>query len=172
MGKTPYIFAGEVDSPLGTLTVASTKEGICDLSFGTFQDTAPSIQSWAKKHLLKSELKYDPASIEGVVEQLNEYFEGKRKSFELPLYLCGSPFQLKVWEALQQIPFGETKTYKDVAQMIGKPKAVRAVGAANNKNPIPIIIPCHRVIGSNGTLVGYAGGLEKKHRLLQLEGLN
>lgn len=171
MGKIPYIFAGEMDSPIGPLTIACLKEGICNLSFGSYQDTASSIQAWAKKHLLKSELKYEPSALTDAINQLEEYFEGNRHTFELSLYLCGTPFQLKVWDALQEIPYGETKTYKEVAQMIGKPKAVRAVGTANNRNPIPIIIPCHRVIGSNGTLVGYGGGIDKKEHLLEVEGI-
>lgn len=104
-----------------------------------------------------------------VEKQLNEYFRGERKSFTLPLNLYGTPFQLKVWEALQTIPYGETRTYKEIAVQIGNPKGYRAVGMANNKNLIPIIIPCHRVIGENGKLVGYAGGVEKKEYLLKME---
>lgn len=105
-------------------------------------------------------------------EQLGEYFNGKRKLFELPLAPKGTEFQQKVWKALQQIPYGETYSYKDIAKNIGNIKACRAVGMANNKNPIPIFIPCHRVIGSNGKLVGYAGGLNVKEKLLEIEKQN
>ena len=101
--------------------------------------------------------------------QLDEYFQGKRTTFSLPFKLTGTPFQLAVWKELQNIPYGKTTSYKEIAQKINKPKAYRAVGMANNKNPLPVIIPCHRVIGSNGKLIGYAGGLKLKNYLLELE---
>lgn len=101
--------------------------------------------------------------------QLDEYFQGKRTTFSLPFKLTGTPFQLAIWKELQNIPYGKTTSYKEIAQKINKPKAYRAVGMANNKNPLPIIIPCHRVIGSNGKLIGYAGGLKLKNYLLELE---
>jgi methylated-DNA-[protein]-cysteine S-methyltransferase len=103
--------------------------------------------------------------------QLNEYFEGKRQNFDLPLDFIGTDFQKQVWKALLNIPFGETRTYLEIAAQIGNAKAVRAVGAANGKNPISIIAPCHRVIGANGKLVGFAGGLENKKILLEIESL-
>lgn len=101
--------------------------------------------------------------------QLSEYFARKRRVFNLPLLLEGTEFQIKVWKALQKIEYGNTATYKDIAEIIGSPRASRAVGNANNKNKIAIIIPCHRVIGSNGSLTGYAGGLQVKNFLLNLE---
>lgn len=101
--------------------------------------------------------------------QLNEYLEGKRNSFDLPLNPIGTEFQKKVWAALCDIPYGETRSYKQIAEYIGNPKACRAVGMANNKNPIMIFIPCHRVVGSDGSLTGYAGGLDMKEKLLSLE---
>ncbi len=104
-----------------------------------------------------------------VSKELDEYFEGKRKSFDIELAPIGTDFQKKVWDALLKIPYGATCTYKDIATAIGNPNASRAVGGANNKNPIPIIIPCHRVIGANKALVGYAYGLEMKRYLLDLE---
>ncbi len=107
--------------------------------------------------------------IKETAKQLHEYFSGKRKKFDLPLAPQGTPFQQKVWDALQQIPYGETRSYKEIAIEIGQDNAYRAVGMANNKNPIAIIIPCHRVIGSNGKLVGYASGLNIKEQLLLLE---
>jgi methylated-DNA-[protein]-cysteine S-methyltransferase len=105
-----------------------------------------------------------------VLHQLLEYFEGKRRTFTLDLALRGTPFQVAVWEELCRIPYGDTITYAELARRIGKPRAVRAVGAANGANPIPVIVPCHRVIGSNGTLTGYGGGIERKQFLLALEG--
>lgn len=101
--------------------------------------------------------------------QITEYLSGKRKVFDLPLAADGTDFQKVIWEALRKIPYGETRSYKQVAEMIGKPKASRAVGMANNKNPILIVTPCHRVIGANGKLVGYAAGLAVKEKLLKLE---
>ncbi|WP_180034573.1 MULTISPECIES: methylated-DNA--[protein]-cysteine S-methyltransferase [unclassified Acinetobacter] len=104
-------------------------------------------------------------------QQLNEYFAGKRQQFDLPLDFEGTAFQQQVWQALLTIPFGETRSYKQIAEQIGNVKAVRAVGAANGKNPISIIAPCHRVVGANGKLVGFAGGLENKEILLKIEKL-
>ena len=104
--------------------------------------------------------------------QLDDYFNGKRKDFDLPLAPSGTEFQLKVWTALQNIPYGETKCYSEIAEIIGNSKASRAVGLANNRNPISIIIPCHRVIGKSGKLVGYGGGLETKEYLLNMEKSN
>ena len=104
--------------------------------------------------------------------QLREYFAGERKAFALPLAPAGTEFQKKVWAALRDIPWGETRSYGDIARAIGKPAASRAVGMANGRNPLPIFIPCHRVIGTNGSITGYSGGLEKKRFLLRLEGIS
>jgi O-6-methylguanine DNA methyltransferase len=104
------------------------------------------------------------------VRQLRAYFAGQLRRFDLPLDMRGTDFQLRVWRELERIPFGETRSYLEIAEAIGAPRAVRAVGAANGANPIPIVVPCHRVIGASGKLVGYGGGLPLKKRLLQLEG--
>ena len=104
--------------------------------------------------------------------QLDAYFRGERKGFDLPLLPKGTAFQQKVWKALTEIPYGETRTYGEIATAVGNPKAARAVGMANNKNPIGIIIPCHRVVGASGKLVGYAGGMDRKEWLLELEKAN
>lgn len=104
------------------------------------------------------------------VSELDEYFAGKRRQFTFPLDLRGTDFQIACWRALLAIPYGETRSYADIARAVGKPNAFRAVGMANNRNPIAIVVPCHRVIASNGTLCGYGGGLEVKRKLLQLEG--
>lgn len=105
-----------------------------------------------------------------VVIQLREYFAGKRETFDVPLALKGTPFQLDVWRELMNIPYGHTISYAELASRIGRPSAVRAVGAANGANPIPVIVPCHRVIGANGSLTGYGGGIQRKQWLLALEG--
>ena len=121
-----------------------------------------------KEHILQK----DTPLLKEAEKQLLEYLEGKRKAFDVPLNPKGTKFMQEVWTALQEIPYGETRTYGQIAQIIGKPKAARAVGMANHRNPIPIIIPCHRVIGSNGKLVGYGLGMEKKEFLLTLEGID
>ena len=118
----------------------------------------------------KEGIYQDTPVIKEAFRQLSEYFSGKRKTFNLPLLLKGTDFQKQVWQALLKIPFGVTRSYKQIAEAIGNPKAVRAVGMANNKNPLLIVVPCHRVIGANGKLVGYAVGLDKKEYLLRLEG--
>lgn len=113
--------------------------------------------------------KNETALLKEAIKQLEEYFEGKRNFFDLPLNPEGTEFQKKVWNALKEIPFGETRSYGEIAKKIGNEKAARAVGMANNRNPISIIIPCHRVIGANGKLVGYGGGLDIKEKLLEVE---
>lgn len=115
---------------------------------------------------------YNEEPFADVREQLAEYFSGERKDFDLPLRIAGTEFQLSVLEALQEIPYGETRSYGAIAKQIGRPKAVRAVGAANGRNPIPIIVPCHRVIGHTGDLTGFGGGLDTKEALLRLEAEN
>jgi len=120
-------------------------------------------------NLLPKGKKKANALTDRAATQLEEYFSGKRDRFDVPLNPRGTDFQRLVWKALQDIPYGETRSYKQIAEAINKPNACRAVGMANNKNPIWIMIPCHRVIGSNGTLTGYGGGLEMKQRLLELE---
>ena len=142
--------------PLGRLTIAAHEKGIVSIHFGDVELDMPRKPS---------------ALTNKAATQIQEYFAGKRREFDLPLDPKGTDFQLTVWKALQTVPYGETRTYAQIAEAIGKPHAYRAVGMANNKNPIPILIPCHRVIGANGTLTGYAGGLEIKRKLLALEGI-
>ena len=107
---------------------------------------------------------------DAAIAQLDEYFTGARREFTLPLALHGTPFQLRVWELLRAIPYGETRSYSDLSHQLGNPAAIRALATANGRNPVSIIVPCHRVIGADGSLVGYAGGLERKRFLLELEG--
>ncbi|MCD4692371.1 MAG: methylated-DNA--[protein]-cysteine S-methyltransferase [Calditrichales bacterium] len=141
-------------SAVGSIKIVVTDKKVQSVSF---QEKADNFLN--DTHFLLTE----------VVHQLDEYFEGKRHEFDLPLAPQDTPFQKKVWNQLRQIPYGKTASYSDIAKAVGNGKAVRAVGAANKKNPIAIIIPCHRVIGSNGKLTGYAGGLWRKERLLKHE---
>lgn len=139
-------------TPIGELTLKADENKLTAVCFGA------------------KETKENRNSVtELAAKQIKEYFCGKRKSFSVPYKLNGTEFQIKVWEALKNIPYGETAAYSDIAKAIGKDSASRAVGMANNKNKLPIIIPCHRVIGKNGSLVGYAGGLDVKEKLLKLE---
>lgn len=160
-----------MDSPIGPLLLASTDEGLCYIDFADEKDGLGRLQRWCKKTFLGVSPVRDDARNEGAVTQLSDYFAGKRKRFELKVDLHGTLFQKAVWNELANIPYGETRSYKDIALAIGASKAVRAIGGANNRNPIPIVIPCHRVIGSNGALVGYGGGLSIKEHLLSLEGV-
>ncbi|WP_026688814.1 methylated-DNA--[protein]-cysteine S-methyltransferase [Alteribacter aurantiacus] len=170
MSKRSFIYYTEMDSPIGALTIASTDFGVCLVEFGPVKETCSSIQIWTKKQFMNAELKEDPEKLQPVVDQLKEYFAGTRTTFDLELDLVGTRFQCLVWERVKKIPYGQTKSYKQIAMEIGAPKAVRAIGGSNNKNPVPIIVPCHRVIGNNGSMVGYGGGLDKKEHLLKMEG--
>ncbi|QQK78244.1 methylated-DNA--[protein]-cysteine S-methyltransferase [Salicibibacter cibarius] len=159
-----------MESPIGTLTLVATDKGLSQLLFGDFNETGAKIRTWMAKRNMRREIIRDDAYFTEATKQLQEYFHGERQAFNLPVDMQGTSFQKSVWEVLQRIPYGETQSYKQVAVAIHSPKAVRAIGSANNKNPLPIIVPCHRVIGSNGAIVGYGGGIEKKKKLLELEG--
>ena len=158
----------KIESPVGALNVAATEDGICWLDFADKSTADKHFKSFVKK-LKASIAQNNNLHINELETQLKEYFEGKRKEFTIPLIIVGTPFQKKVWAALQDIPYGATRSYKEQSTAIGMPKAVRAVANANGRNPISIVIPCHRVIGSNGTLTGYGGGLWRKKFLLELE---
>ncbi|MCY9515681.1 methylated-DNA--[protein]-cysteine S-methyltransferase [Paenibacillus apiarius] len=161
-----------MDSPIGSLTLAATATGLFAVEFGGVLEVAEALQARAAREYGKVALQRHPERLQEARRQLEEYFAGKRQTFELSLDLQGTSFQKEVWRALMEIPYGETRSYKQVAEAIGNPKAVRAVGGANNRNPISIVVPCHRVIGANGQLVGYGGGMNKKEILLQLEGIS
>ncbi len=165
------IFTKRLLTPLGPMLAAASDHGICLLEF-TDRRMLETQLTRIKKRLNAEILPGNSPALEELEKQLNEYFDGKRKQFTLPLVLSGTPFQEKVWSALLAIPFGETRSYKQQALNIGRPEAVRAVARANGDNRISIIIPCHRVIGSGGELVGYGGGLWRKQYLLKLEADN
>lgn len=163
------IYYDELDSPIGILTVCSTEQGICLIEFGAFEVKQAVLQQWARTWVGEYGFARDPERLAEAMQQLREYFAGVRTSFDLQLDLKGTPFQLQVWGALADISYGDVVSYQTIAEAIGRPKAVRAVGGANNKNPLPIVIPCHRVSGKDGSLVGYAGGLQAKAHLLSIE---
>lgn len=160
----------EIDSPIGRLVLVVSPNGLCKVEFGTFEENREQREGWTRRWYGEYELVEDTDDqLAPITEQLTQYFKREREYFEGELDLQGTDFQKRVWLALQSIPYGETASYKHIAEAIGSPKAVRAVGGANNQNPIPVIIPCHRIIGANGDLVGYGGGLPTKVHLLDLE---
>jgi methylated-DNA-[protein]-cysteine S-methyltransferase len=143
-----------MNTPLGPLTLGSTEKGLSAVNFGTQIPPGGIV---------------DEAVNQPFIDQLSEYFQGRRTQFDCVLDFEGTPFQVSVWRALQEIPYGQTRSYGDIAKSIGKPRAARAVGMANHVNPIAVVIPCHRVVGRNGSLTGYAGGLDLKQKLLSIE---
>jgi methylated-DNA-[protein]-cysteine S-methyltransferase len=151
-----------VDSPIGKLKLVASDKGLAAVLWETENPRRVRLEEVVENpnHPVLREAE----------RQLKEYFAGKRQSFSLPLDMRGTPFQNQVWEALLAIPFGETRSYGQLANQLGNPKATRAVGAANGRNPIAIVVPCHRVIGLSGKLTGFAGGLQAKAHLLDLEG--
>ena len=148
-------------TPVGRLTVAGDDDGLRYVLFENSKYGAADRDEWTR----------DAGALREARRQLLQYFAGERRQFELPLRPAGTPFQLTVWRALEEIPFGATSTYGELARRIGAPRAVRAVGAANGRNPLPIVVPCHRVIGSDGRLTGFGGGLPVKQFLLVHEGI-
>ncbi len=144
---------------IGTLTLVGDERGLCHIEFEKKRKPLTLLPDWTRK----------ASFFDGLKSQLRDYFKGRRRQFNLPLAPHGTAFQRKVWRALRNIPYGETVSYGDIAREVGNPQAVRAVGGANARNPIPIIIPCHRVIGSDGALTGFGGGLKIKQCLLDLE---
>ena len=146
-------------SPAGPLILALSSRGLMRLEFDRGQPTRGDGQDWQES----------APTLDPWIRQLDEYFSGHRRSFSLPLDLRGTEFQLKCWRSLLDIPYGETCSYRDIARAIGRPHAFRAVGMSNNRNPIAIVVPCHRVIASDGSLCGYGGGLDIKRKLLDLE---
>ncbi len=148
-----------MDSPIGRLLLAGEEGNLAFIGFPEGKGRLEPQPGWIE----------DSAPFAETMRQLAEYFAGERRDFDLPLRPHGTDFQLEVLDALREIPYGETASYADIAQRLGRPKAVRAVGAANGRNPLPIVIPCHRVIGSNGSMTGFGGGIDTKVALLRLE---
>ncbi len=167
--STTQVVVTRVLTPLGPLVAGATDDGLCLLEFAD----RPMLETQIKrlrKYMDCAVTPGDNPHIERIQQQLSEYFDGTRTAFSVPLVVPGTDFQRQVWEALQEIPYGETRSYEDIARAIDNPKAVRAVGRANGDNRIPIVIPCHRVVRADGTLGGYGGELWRKRFLLGLEG--
>jgi methylated-DNA-[protein]-cysteine S-methyltransferase len=164
----PYrAFCAWLDSPIGRVFLAKTSRGVCRISFRTSED---ELLADLERHALLPEIA--PAKLEPELQELGEYFEGKRRRFQVPIDLrWGTAFQKKVLDAASDIPFGHCLCYGDVAKRVGRPKAQRAVGNALGSNPVPIMIPCHRVVASGGGLGGYTGGLDVKRTLMRIEGI-
>ena len=164
----------KIDSPIGPLFLAASANGLVALEFDARLPGQQSIRPNPRNRRREKENTFafeDRTSLMQIyVGELEEYFCGTRRQFTFPLDLRGTDFQLACWRALQTIPYGETRSYADIARAVGKPAAFRAVGMANNRNPIAIVVPCHRVVASDGTLCGYGGGLHVKRKLLELEG--
>lgn len=167
---TQQMVWSHMESPVGLITLVANQRGLIYLDFHKQNDPVLGPKIWLNHWFRHYSLEKNEQALRPYMEEIDEYFQGTRRVFEIPVDLYGTPFQKRVWRQLHSIPYGEVRTYKEIASAIGSPKAVRAVGGANNKNPLSIIIPCHRVIGSNGSLVGYGGGLHIKEYLLTLEG--
>lgn len=153
------VYSSILPSPIGNLLLTATTRGLRSIWIMGEKHCPPILSTWDS----------NPRIFERAILQLNEYFAGTRQEFSLPLEIRGTPFQRSVWESLRGIPYGLTRTYGQQAEGLGNPRASRAVGTANGRNPLSIVIPCHRVIGGNGQLTGYGGGLAAKHWLLQHE---
>ncbi|MBS1588704.1 MAG: methylated-DNA--[protein]-cysteine S-methyltransferase [Bacteroidetes bacterium] len=158
------IVAQTFETPLGKMFAAATNEGICMLVFNSLQACSIAQNRFKQEVVWKQHVYFDSLN-----NQLSAYFSGKKKLFDVPLHLVGSPFQISVWKALQNIPYGKTTSYQAMAMQIKGPNLTRAVARANSQNPLLILIPCHRVIGSDGSMTGYSGGIEMKRALLSLE---
>jgi O-6-methylguanine DNA methyltransferase len=163
----------KIDSIAGPLFLAASPKGLVALEFDQRvpgQKTVRSNPRDLREENNQFKFEESASHLRPYVNELQEYFAGKRRAFDFPLDLRGTEFQIACWQALVEIPYGETRSYADIARAVGKPNAFRAVGMANNRNPIAIVVPCHRVIASDGGLCGYGGGLEVKRKLLELEG--
>jgi O-6-methylguanine DNA methyltransferase len=164
---TPRVYTARVDSPIGALRLASTERGLAYVALP--RAGGRGLAGWIARFAPEARREVAFAPHRDATRQLLEYLDGKRTAFELPLDLRGTPFQRAVWQALLDIPYGQTRSYGDVASALGQPGAMRAVGSANGANPVPLIVPCHRVIAAGGKLGGYGGGLDLKRRLLAME---
>jgi len=167
-GPTGEVYCTSFDSRIGRIYVASTEKGVCKISMPN--ENRKDFFDWLKKHFETEMVTDNRVRNKSVIDQLSRYFNGRLARFTCSVDLIGTPFQIRVWKEISKIEYGSTITYKHLAKRVHAPKAFQAVGRANGSNPLPIIIPCHRVIGSDGSLVGYAYGVKAKEFLLRLEG--
>jgi AraC family transcriptional regulator, regulatory protein of adaptative response / methylated-DNA-[protein]-cysteine methyltransferase len=168
MGKASEIYMSEITTPLGTMLAGTTARGVCLLEFTNrirLEKEFSDLQKMLNAVMLSGRNQYS----DQLEKELNEYFAGKRKTFSVPLNMPGNEFSLSVWKTLLDIPYGKTCSYKEQAESMNNPKAIRAIAATNGRNRLAIIVPCHRVIGSDGSMTGYAAGVETKKWLLNFE---
>ncbi|MFA6539999.1 MAG: methylated-DNA--[protein]-cysteine S-methyltransferase [Bacteroidota bacterium] len=164
----PKVYCTSFDSKIGTIYVASTEKGVCKICIP--KETKKDFFVWLSTHFNEEDVVENKSRNKEVIDQLTRYFNGKLARFSVPLDLRGTSFQLRVWKELKNISYGSTVSYKQLARRVGVPRGFQAVGNANGNNPIPIIVPCHRVIGTDGSLTGYAAGIKTKEFLLRAEG--
>jgi methylated-DNA-[protein]-cysteine S-methyltransferase len=164
----PKIYCTSFDSKIGTIYIASTDKGVCKICIP--KETKRDFFSWLSSNFNEDDVVDNKSRNKEVIDQLTRYFNGKLAKFSIPVDLLGTSFQLRVWKELRNIPYGTTISYKQLARRAGVPRGFQAVGRANGENPVPIIIPCHRVIGTDGSLTGYAAGIKTKEFLLRAEG--
>jgi O-6-methylguanine DNA methyltransferase len=162
------LILGTVPTPIGAFGAVFSPRGLGRLTFPT--EDLGACEAWARRWMPGARIRHGGAELDNLAEQLTAYFERRLRAFDMPLDLRGMPFQEAAWRALLEIGYGEVRTYSAHAAAIGRPLAIRAVGAANGANPIPILVPCHRLIGKSGSLIKYGGGLDVKRQLLKLEG--
>lgn len=167
--QVTQLSAGTVQTPIGPFGAVFSEQGLCRLAYPG--EPLDLYDPWLRRFAPDAARAEGDPRLRLLEDELTAYFEGTLRQFSVPVQMLGTPFQVEVWTALQSIGYGELRTYAQIAAAIGKPAAVRAVGAANGANPVPVIVPCHRVIGANGTLTGYGGGLEMKAMLLKREGI-
>lgn len=164
------LYYDEIASPIGPLLIVSDGEKMIRIDYGSIEILAEHLKKWSHRYFSEPNFVKAPEKVQQMGQEFNAYFAGAQQTFSVELAFHGTSFQKQVWQALYEtIPYGETTTYKAIAETIGNPKAVRAVGGAVNKNPFSIVVPCHRVIGMSGKMVGYNGGLDKKEYLLTHE---
>lgn len=161
------VYYTRFDAPIGSMWIASSEKGVCQLSLPN-KPFEPFF-AWLNKAFPKASILESSEANSRPIDELQEYLKGELQSFSSPLDMHGTAFQKAVWEAVARIPYGETRSYANIAEAVGRPTAFRAVGAANGANPLPLFVPCHRVIGHNGSLTGYGGGLSLKTWLLEME---
>ncbi len=167
---TSTAILGQIATPIGNFGAAMTPAGLGRLTFPS--EPFSLCEAWLRRWAVEARVSADHQPLADLSEQLTAYLEGDLREFQVSLDMRGTPFQVQVWKSLLGIPYGETRSYARIATEIDRPGAVRAVGLANGSNPIPVLVPCHRVVGSNGTLTGYGGGLALKEQLLRLEGVS